>query len=484
MVIPVRVQRNLEAASGGRCYYPGCSERIIQEGERIGEWAHIESNKGPNAPRYNASMTDIEYNSFENIMIMCSIHHTKIDYNELTRWSAEELKKIKEKHEQEQLKEIILNDDQMNLIRQEFEKYTYEMYDNINLYSPDPVVFESDECSFHYKLGETFVDNGEYEIAVVEFEKILEKESNEWVYNYLGIIYDIIGMSEKSTNIFLLGLKKFKTSYALANNLGLSNAEKNQLGEAEKYYKLAIGFDKVGQYYQAWYNIGNLYFKQQKYDYAKAAYLNVLKINNGHFKSKSNLAAINLNLHNYEIAIKEFEELHKLSNDDITLKYNLSVAYYKTHQFDRAEFLSREVLKLDKGNIAAMTNLHRILNDQNKLDVLIKDYQEYLKTTIDQGEMWHNYGLILRKVGKMNEAGMSFDKAKNINPEMPDTWLALSAFYIFQNNITKAIDILLESLKYVEDSRIYGNLANIYYKLQDKKNFYKYYDKYNSLSQK
>lgn len=81
--VPTDVQRQLWAESIGHCMNPSCLIDLIQDGKSIGEMAHIVewANGGPP--------------SFDNLLLLCSNCHTKVDKNrtdtttsELHEWKA------------------------------------------------------------------------------------------------------------------------------------------------------------------------------------------------------------------------------------------------------------------------------------------------------------------------------------------------------------------------------------------------------------
>jgi len=102
--IPDRDQNILWGRSGNRCAMPDChGELVIEkktEGDRssvIGEMAHIKGEK-PTAPRHGVNMIDKERNCYENLILLCAIHHKEID-DQLNTYTVEKLHEMKEKHE-------------------------------------------------------------------------------------------------------------------------------------------------------------------------------------------------------------------------------------------------------------------------------------------------------------------------------------------------------------------------------------------------
>lgn len=92
--------------AAGRCSFRGCTERLsVEETEGVapytlGEMAHIKGNKlGSN--RYDTEQSDVERDSYENLILLCPTHHTLIDKAENeTEFPVELLHEMKQEHEE------------------------------------------------------------------------------------------------------------------------------------------------------------------------------------------------------------------------------------------------------------------------------------------------------------------------------------------------------------------------------------------------
>ncbi len=90
--------KRLFAVSGNKCAFSSCLLPIAEtSGTVTGEVAHI---KGLNAkgPRYDKKQTEEERNAFQNLILLCSRHHTIID-SEVDEYTVKKLTKIKQEHE-------------------------------------------------------------------------------------------------------------------------------------------------------------------------------------------------------------------------------------------------------------------------------------------------------------------------------------------------------------------------------------------------
>lgn len=98
--------------SGNKCAFPNCQNPIWTEnGTLVGYMCHIEAHS-PGGPRYNPNQAPSERDGFDNLLLLCGIHHPIID-NESETYTVDVLKRMKTDHEQkyvhgvEPTKEII-----------------------------------------------------------------------------------------------------------------------------------------------------------------------------------------------------------------------------------------------------------------------------------------------------------------------------------------------------------------------------------------
>ena len=91
--------KRLFAVSGNRCAFPKCTTPVVYPGTEsiVCEICHIKGEK-PTAPRYDAAQTDDERHGFENLILLCSVHHKVIDDDEQA-YTIERLTRLKQEHE-------------------------------------------------------------------------------------------------------------------------------------------------------------------------------------------------------------------------------------------------------------------------------------------------------------------------------------------------------------------------------------------------
>jgi hypothetical protein len=104
MAIREREQKKLLLRSGGRCAFQDC-RRVLTFGSDatggvaiLGEMAHIVAER-PDGPRGNSPLPIGERNKYENLILLCNVHHQLIDDKPQT-YTVERLHQIKKDHEE------------------------------------------------------------------------------------------------------------------------------------------------------------------------------------------------------------------------------------------------------------------------------------------------------------------------------------------------------------------------------------------------
>lgn len=93
---PATVKR-LFAVSGNRCAFPKCPHNLIEGTKVTGKICHIKA-RSEKGPRYDPNQSNNERRGFDNLILMCPIHHDLIDDDEDT-YTVEKLIELKKKHE-------------------------------------------------------------------------------------------------------------------------------------------------------------------------------------------------------------------------------------------------------------------------------------------------------------------------------------------------------------------------------------------------
>jgi hypothetical protein len=83
--------------AGNRCAFPGCGLALMHGHTMVGEFCHIRA-ASPNGPRYDANQAPAERHGFENLLLLCAVHHRVVD-TEVGDYPVDRLLKMKADHE-------------------------------------------------------------------------------------------------------------------------------------------------------------------------------------------------------------------------------------------------------------------------------------------------------------------------------------------------------------------------------------------------
>lgn len=102
--IPETVKIRLWGKAGGRCQYDGCNQPLWIDALTQAEFnsayiAHIIADR-PAGPRGDATLSEQLKADLSNLMLMCDVHHRRIDVADVDGHPVELLRSMKERHEQ------------------------------------------------------------------------------------------------------------------------------------------------------------------------------------------------------------------------------------------------------------------------------------------------------------------------------------------------------------------------------------------------
>ncbi|HWB84455.1 MAG TPA: SAVED domain-containing protein [Bryobacteraceae bacterium] len=102
--IPETVKIRLWGKAGGRCQYDGCNQPLWIDALTQAEFnsayiAHIIADR-PTGPRGDATLSEQLKTDISNLMLMCDVHHRRIDVADVDGHPVEFLRSMKERHEQ------------------------------------------------------------------------------------------------------------------------------------------------------------------------------------------------------------------------------------------------------------------------------------------------------------------------------------------------------------------------------------------------
>ncbi|MCX7794200.1 MAG: tetratricopeptide repeat protein [Thermodesulfovibrionales bacterium] len=136
------------------------------------------------------------------------------------------------------------------------------------------------EADFYYKLGASYMREGELQKAFVELQKAKELDpGNKEVLNLLGLLYFQFEDYESSIRHFKKAISIDKKFSDARNNLGTVYASRKKWNEAISEFKKALENPLYQTPEVALTNLGFVYYRLKRYDEAIDAFNKALRRN-------------------------------------------------------------------------------------------------------------------------------------------------------------------------------------------------------------
>ena len=229
--------------------------------------------------------------------------------------------------------------------------------------------------------------------AVMELGSVYYKRKNyqEAEDNYRRAL-TMLGPSEEMT------LTKYNLSTVLYDAGKIDDAEKYAREAYEGIHFLKNDASKVNVVY----NYALILDRQNKIDTAIPTYMEVLKINSEHAKTKINLGVMYMTLDPPDIdtALSLFTQVYNKDNSNIEANNNLGKAYLLKEDFENAVKYYQNALRLDSKNNAIRANLAKAYAQSGDYDYAKSTYTELLKT---DKENWDAYIELAKVCMQLND---------------------------------------------------------------------------------
>jgi tetratricopeptide (TPR) repeat protein len=213
-------------------------------------------------------------------------------------------------------------------------------------------------------------------------------------------------------------LEKNPNSFLASNNLGCALLNEGNLYEAEALFRRTIKINPT--YSPAYYNLGNLLQQQGKINEAISNYRQATE------QQMPNPSDLHINWANALAKNREYEEAEAHLRRAIKIKPTYAPAYYNLgnllqQQGKLNEAISnyRQALELRMPNpYDVHLNLAIALAQNREYEQALKHLNAALRINPDSPQVYYNWGRILQKQGKLDEAIEKWKKALELNPNL------------------------------------------------------------------
>jgi Tfp pilus assembly protein PilF len=181
----------------------------------------------------------------------------------------------------------------------------------------------------YYTRGVSYLQEKNYEMASVEFNRSLQHDSSyKQSYYGLGIISDLQGKLDEAAKYYQQAIDKDSDYSEAYNALGVVYSKQKKWKEAIKAFNNALANKLYTTPHLPYLNLGDLYMEQKEYEKAAEAYRESKRFVN------TDWTIIKLGTALYEEgkikdAIAAFQEGIGLAPENANMRYAMALAYLK-----------------------------------------------------------------------------------------------------------------------------------------------------------
>jgi Tfp pilus assembly protein PilF/4-amino-4-deoxy-L-arabinose transferase-like glycosyltransferase len=119
-----------------------------------------------------------------------------------------------------------------------------------------------------------------------------------------------------------------------------------------------------------------------------------------------------------------------------------SIAWYQKGHFAEALSDMDRSVALDPSDATALHQRGNVLLALDRLEEARQEYEQTLKISSEDAGVWNNYGIVLDRLGRTNEALDAFRRATECNPPSRNAFLGLAFAHIHAGRLAEAAGLL------------------------------------------
>ena len=236
------------------------------------------------------------------------------------------------------------------------------------------VTLDGGLAAAHLCLGMIYNGTGQYQSAIAEFKRALEREpTNDTVYRELASVYQSQGRMAEAEQTYRRAIQLRPQYWAGYNALGIFYFGRSRYSEAADMFGKVI--DLLPDSDRGYSNVAAVYIEQRRYQEA-IPLLERSTVIRPSAAAYSNLATTYFYLRRFAEAAQTYEKAVKLAGQDFVVQGNLAEAYYwlpekralAVETYRKAITLANERLNVNPRDTYVLGNLakyHAMLDEKN-----------------------------------------------------------------------------------------------------------------------
>ena len=203
------------------------------------------------------------------------------------------------------------------------------------------------EAEVARRLGEAYLQQGNFSGALKEFKKAEKKNPNDHLLQYdLGLLYALRERYDEAILHYKKALELSPAYGAAMNGLGNAYAGKKEWDQAILYYRKVINDILYATPHFAYTGLGNAYYYKGDLQRSEKNYLQALKIKPDFVRALQGISETYIAMGWVPEAVEKLEKAVRLSPESAPLHYQMGRAYQLALEFEKAFRSYQKVIEL------------------------------------------------------------------------------------------------------------------------------------------
>ncbi len=305
---------------------------------------------------------------------------------------------------------------------------------------------DPDNADVAVTRGIIATQRGDFEEAVRYFQSALSSNPDrEDIHFNLGLAYQSWQKYKSAARHYKHSLRLHPDNETTVQELLNCLETSDRLVEHEEFFQRFTDDDPYSAV--AWYNLGQYYYRLEKFEEAAAAFEYAIVINADFYDAHHWLADTHVCQQQYQQAITEFELSYPSGEPTDEALCNIGECYEKLRDWDNARLFYRKALEINPNMDEAWFGQGVLLQEQDRSFEALHFFRKAVELYGDSGEYWAALGAAENQVGNVVSALEAYEKATEVAPEDATGWVSWSAILYEQGHFEEAVDLLQHAVE-------------------------------------
>lgn len=209
---------------------------------------------------------------------------------------------------------------------------------------------------------------------------------------------------------------------------------------------------------QRYFESGNRYLAEKKYQEAIVEYRNALQQDNKFAAARTKLAEAYVANGNGRAALREYVRVADLLPQDSGAQLKAATHLLFAGQFEDARTRARRVLDKEPKNVEAQIVFANSLAGLRDVDAAVREIEEAIQLDPRRGQTYSNLAILKLAQGQRDQAKAAFEKAVEIDDRSISAWLALANYQWSSGDVAQAEQSLKHAIA-IEPKDVLSNRA-------------------------